>query len=262
LSNIRDFLVQSSKNYIYLPKINDALLKDQEKNMLKRLMRPKSKNAFYPSGVSHPCRRSLYFQYFNIPGKKKDVRILRIFDNGHSMHARYAKYAKKAGILVACEMPLRNKQYRLRGRLDQIILVNNELYIVDLKSMKDSKFCELYGVPSREYNEQLQLYMWLINDLFEQGSNRKIFKQYPNLFPIKKALLVIENKDNQKQEEILVQYDENCIVEIKKKIDEIVTFVNDSKLPPRDFTPSSQECRWCDFNDYCSTKDEEALITL
>ena len=157
MTDIRDMLIAESKNFVYTPKINESIILVNESRAAKRAARPNKKPAFYPSGLSHPCKRNIFCQYNNIEGKKKDVRILRIFRNGDYMHNRYAEYAKQAGILVAHEMRLKSNEYRIRGKLDQIVLIDNQLYIVDLKSMKDSKWCEMYGVPSRDYYEQLQV---------------------------------------------------------------------------------------------------------
>ena len=102
--------------------------------------------------------------------------------------------------------------------------------------------------------------MWLINDLFYAGSTRKIFKQYPSLFPIKKAILLVENKDNQKQEEILIEYDEKRIEEIKEKLKSMIQLVDKGEFPKRELLSISQDCRWCDYREYCEQKDMEEFL--
>ena len=259
MSFLREMLIQGDRGLKYLPIINDTIMATRKKSATKRAERPNKKYGIYPSSISHPCQRSLYYGYFNVPQSKKSVQLLRVFDTGDSMHSRYHNYAKKAGILVACEMRVENKTYKMRGRLDQLVLLDNELYVVDLKSMNNDRFAELQGVPPRDYYEQLQVYMWLLNTLFEQGSKRKVFVAYKEKFPIKKSLLVIENKNDQRQEELLIPYNEECVATIVEKVKELIGHINNNKVPDKEFAEDSRECRRCYYRAYCYSDKGEVI---
>ena len=64
-------------------------------------------------------------------------------------------------------------------------------------------------------------------------------------------MIVIENKNDQKVEEISVRYDEVVINSLLSTIKELFSYVDNNKLPSRALDIDSQECRWCDYRDIC-----------
>jgi CRISPR/Cas system-associated exonuclease Cas4 (RecB family) len=177
--------------------------------------------------------------------------MLRILDVGNDVHDRYHRYAKRAGILIGKEIRIGDKEYRIRGKLDQLVLINDKLRIIELKSMKSEKFIMLTGKPHESHYNQLQLYMWLMNKMFENGDKRKIFVLYRYLFPITEGSIVIENKNDQKVEEFSISYDKDRISLLLKKIKDMLRFIDENVMPPRIFDESSQECKWCDYRGIC-----------
>lgn len=85
---------------------------------------------------------------------------LRIFDNGHSVHARWGRYLKKSGLTVA-KHPKKfwMKRLRLNGTCDEIVAGTDGLpWIVELKSMNPFTFSRL-AVPNAEHVDQVHCYM-------------------------------------------------------------------------------------------------------
>ena len=242
---------------VYLPTINDWLEQSQYRP------RKASKNAFHPSGISHPCKRNIYYQFFKIPRKPFTSKTLRILDAGNDMHDRYDRYAEKAGILLVSNMKIKDRKLQLSGKPDQIVLIDGKLRLIELKSMKKDKFDGLFGNPFPHHYEQLQMYFWMLNNLWKTGSKRKLFKQYGHLFPLTEGSIIIECKDDQRQEEFNIPYDEVTALKLIEKAKEVAQLVKENKLPSRDFNQTSQECRYCDYNDVCwGVSALKALSTL
>jgi len=248
--SLRDFLTMGKRGMIYLQAIDDFLLKRQ-----REAITDKKKKGVHPSGISHPCLKSLYYSFHRMPRKPKDPRIIKILDNGTSMHERYNHYAQEAGILIAKDMRLIHEEYRVRSYLDQLVLIDNKLLIIELKSMNNDKFNKLMGRPLDAHRQQLQMYMWLINELFINKNyleeDKWIFDKYKDYFPITKSIIVVENKNNQFVEEFSIKYDEELMQSILKTIKKLFSYVDNNKLPQRGFDKDSQECRWCDYNKIC-----------
>jgi len=243
-------ITMNDRKQVYLPIINEDI---EKHNIIQREKRNNKRKsfAFHPSGISHPCSRNIYYQFFRALPKPYKAKKIRIFDVGNDMHNRYNRYAKRAGILIVKELPMKIEEYKLSMRLDQLVLIDNILRLIELKSMNLRKYSMLFGKPEQSHYDQVQLYLWALNEIFTANSKRKIFVEYKNYFPIKRASIVVECKDDQNQEEFPVEYDQ-------KRIDEILSILKDyrenfrgGEIPKRIFEKNSPECRWCDYSEIC-----------
>lgn len=202
-----------------------------------------------PSMVGH-CSRQIVMSILQYPSRPKTPKDLRVFDVGDSMHEDYQEYFQKMGILVARELPLNSEsknpwvssecaRLRIRGRLDAIVRIDRRLYVVELKSAKESSFKRmLENGPYEEYVDQLTLYMYLTR--------------------ITNGIILVENKNDQDPHEFKIPYDEKRALEIVEKIVRINKFVFDLKLPPREHRKEDIQCKYlCDFKDICWSRDAE-----
>jgi len=246
MSDIRDFILGKTRGLVYTPLMDEMLIAEEKKKR-----DTKRKKGLYPSSLAHPCLRYIINSYNQVEAKKKiDPRILRIFDMGNAVHKRYEIYSKKMGVLIKKEFPLRYKKLKIRGRLDQLLLIENVLYLFECKSMKDEKWKKLFGVPPQDYRIQVQLYLLLLNMLFKERKN-KFFEKYGKYFPIKKSILFIEDKDNQKTEEIIIEENEEQKKYILDKIEKINYYINKNIEPPLKMIDQCNEYGGCCFKHYC-----------
>ncbi len=222
---------------------------------------------FYPSSVGR-CRRQIAYQMLGYPGKEIPGRNLLIMENGTFFHERMEKTFKEMGILIAPELKLTHDELRISGRSDAIVwnwlktdhvvhdtyivLLNTEdeivyegpqsdVLIVELKSINNKNYEKLPKTkPKKEHNMQLQLYMYLTG--------------------IRQGVVYYENKDNQEQKYFYVTYDETVVNQIISDIQYIIEHIDSDRLPERDFSPVSFECKYCDFRDLCyPTSNEYSL---
>ena len=155
------------------------------------------KRCFHPSSL-HKSAKELYWHYLEGDNNGEfEPRILRIFDNGHSVHRRLQTYLKEAGILVQAEVPVKNDEYEILGHTDGIIEIAGERGILEIKSMNSSNFYTGYE-PKPEHLIQVNVYMFCAD--------------------IPRACLLYECKDNQELKEFFVKQDPMILDPVLEKI--------------------------------------------
>jgi CRISPR/Cas system-associated exonuclease Cas4 (RecB family) len=177
------------------------------------------------------------------PKLPMEPRIIRITDNGDKMHERYQNWFKELGILVENEYPIKFPELRISGRIDSIINLEplipgfNDIAIVELKSAnaKKCEFMTMNNAPNHEYVDQLQLYMGLLK--------------------IPQGIVLVENKNDQQILEFWVQHDEAYAQKLIDKVKLVNNCVDKNELPPRDYTASSYQCKYCDFKTFCRNEN-------
>jgi CRISPR-associated protein Cas4 len=177
------------------------------------------------------CPRAVYFSMKGYPRKKKEARILRIFDRGDIIHQRLM--ANFYGIpqikVVASEVDIPSKEL-FHGRADAIISVNGKMYVVDIKSSNDFKFQKLKEPePSHQY--QVQLYM--------------------HYFKISQGILLYENKNTQDLKEFELKYDPGLCKKIINNFETLKYQIENETPPPKPTNLEPWECEYCDFKEEC-----------
>lgn len=237
--------------------VHQHMMESNKANQAKRVAEGRI-GKFYPSSVGR-CRRQIAYQMLGYPGKEIPGRNLLIMENGTSFHNRMEHIFHEMGVLIAPELKLVHQELRISGRSDAIVWnwmkqgeVENDtnitlldpddnvvyegpqsdVLIVELKSINNKNYDKLPKTkPKKEHNMQLQLYMYLTG--------------------IRQGVVYYENKDNQEQKYYYVTYDEAVVQKIVSDIRYIIQHIDMNKLPERDFTPISFECKYCDYRDMC-----------
>lgn len=224
---------------------------------------------FYPSSVGQ-CSRKIAYQMVGTPSQPLPARVLRILDNGTSMHSRYELLFAEMGILLASEVKISEesedkaiaefcRKYHISGRTDAIIRVDDEVYIVELKSASNNSFSRIRdsGEPKKEHYQQIQLYMHILG--------------------IHRGIILMENKDTQEIWEFPVHYDPEMATHILKTInminESVANYMASVELgnyerpyiqlehlfPDREYDKTSFECRYCDFRSICWQTNQQGL---
>ncbi len=214
------------------------MLKEFINDYYKERERQKDKNRFYITDAGK-CWRAVFFKFKKAPEQQKDGRILRIFEYGDKVHQLImgAFFGLQALYVVAAEIYIPPQEI-ISGRADAIISVDNELFVVDIKSVNNISFRKMKE-PKLEHIYQLQLYLYY--------------------FEIKKGILLYVDKDQQDIKEFEVEFNkkiaENLLENFKKLKSKIDENLIPSTLP--DY-PRSKQCRYCSFKPICKIvgKDE------
>ena len=250
---------------------------------------------FHPSEFCQ-CHRKLVYKYYETKGictasEKNailfDARLQRIFDNGHSLHARLGGNLAATGLLKGrwacvschkkfgfnqkfginkpsiCECNSSKFHYIEVGFLDEETMLGGHVdIIIDLSGQ------EVNGqlIPKDASVEESHLivdFKSIRSEMFKTLSSPKDdhFSQmqiYLYLSGLKFGKFLYENKNDQMFREYLVVRDENFIekmVHEAKGLKKIVTSTNSAgkwTLPPRAHKKdNTKECIECSFRSHC-----------
>lgn len=219
----------------------EHLVNDYLRSQHKKQTRPMRK--LHPSTIGM-CQRRIVFDMLMVPQEPPNDQLMRIFENGHSMHERYQIMFREMGILVMSEMPLEFEN--IAGHTDAWIRLynvenpNGEDYLVELKSAfsKSFEWMKKNNRPKNEHYYQIMFYLHLVNKMD---------------LPIKKGIIFVENKDNQDVWEHVVEYDPDLGEKLERKARWCISLAQQRKVPPipPKHTPSYYKCEACPFNFYC-----------
>ncbi|MCD6550157.1 PD-(D/E)XK nuclease family protein [bacterium] len=194
----------------------------------------RDKKRFYVSDAGK-CPRQIFFKFKKAPHKEIEPRLLRIFDQGDYVHLRLMRDLFSLGIVVASEIDI-PPQEDIGGRADAIIRINNELYLVDFKSI-NSNILQRMDAPKEDHVLQVQLYL--------------------HFFKLKKGILLYEGKDNSEIKEFPVEYDEEKVKKVLNDFKRLKINVERNLVPKRlpDY-PKNWQCQYCQFREVCDLAGE------
>lgn len=159
-------------------------------------------------------------------GVKNGAKLSRIFANGEDVHERYQKYFEDMGILVESERTLKNDAYRIKGKADAIIKLDNKEYIVELKSINGISASKLTK-PKPDHVKQINLYMFMTG--------------------IKEGFILYENKNNQEMLNFKVDYNYAKIEPMLIAMEKILNSIKNNELMPK----KMDNCAACPFYKLC-----------
>ena len=136
---------------------------------------------FYPSMLGNECDRYLYLAFRGkLPQQEIASTTQRIFDTGSSLEDRMTKYFEKMNILKGREISVKCDSPPISGRADFLLVHGEHTEVVlELKSINDKGFKNLYSKPKPEHALQLQIYMQLLDKaygivLYENKNDQKL----------------------------------------------------------------------------------------
>jgi hypothetical protein len=175
--------------------------------------RPRDERAtrcFHPSSL-HKSPRELYWHYLHGDNNQEfESRVLRIFDNGHAVHARLQGYLSEIGILKQKEIPVQNAEYEICGQADGILDIGGLEGVLEIKSMNGNQFYSCFE-PKPDHLIQLNVYMFCLG--------------------IPRGCLLYENKNDQQLKEFFVKQDEKILNPILRKIKSVQRCIQEGKEP-------------------------------
>lgn len=176
------------------------------------------------------CPRMIFFKFKKAPRKEMEPWVLRMFDHGDYIHRLILSALFSLGLVRASEINI-PPQDLISGRADAIISLNNELYVLDIKSMNSMVFRSLEK-PKEENINQLQLYL--------------------HFFNISKGIILYVNKDNQELKEFIIEKNPVLIERLLKELRDLKTKIDTNIVPPAlSDWPKNWQCQYCQFRDMC-----------
>jgi hypothetical protein len=128
-----------------------------------------------------------------------------------------------------------SSKYNFKGNCDGIVVINDEEYIIDFKTMNTNMFSFL-SKPDPKYLTQVMIYMWLAK--------------------VKKSIIFYEDKNLQLVKELPVDYDPGLVEVIKKNAVMLKDMLENKKIPKinKKYSKDKAPCKWCDYLHKCYAK--------
>ena len=191
--------------------------------------RDKEQHHFYITDAGK-CPRAVFFKFKNVPRTKMAPEVLRMFDHGDYIQMQILSSLFSLGIVRAAEVKI-PPQELVSGRADAIVTLDNELYVVDFKSMNSLVFRNLQE-PKEENVNQIQLYL--------------------HFFKIPKGILLYINKDTLELKEFLIEYNPALVHKLLKDLTDLREKINSNIIPARlSGWPDDWQCQYCQFKEIC-----------
>ena len=195
--------------------------------------RDREQHHFYITDAGK-CSRAVFFKFKNVPREKMEPRVLRMFDHGDYIQMQILNNLFSLGIVRASEVKI-PPQELISGRADAIITLNNDLYVVDFKSMNSMVFKNLTE-PKEDNVNQIQLYL--------------------HYFKIPKGILLYVDKDKLELKEFLVEYNSAIAQKLLKNLADLKIKIDSNIIPQRiPAWPEEWQCQYCQFKEICSMAD-------
>lgn len=219
-----------------------------------------------PSSLGSKCIRKLYYTCagvqedygFDIQGKKR----MKLGDSIHNMlHDTF----KKAGIVIEYynpdgsinydwkdkskrdhEFPLVEPSlYIKKGKIDEVMIIDNELWLGEYKSINLNGFTSLNGVKS-DHITQAVTYWYVFNKLLAEGKFSHI-KELQGFTKAKGVRWLYVNKDDSEMKEFTMTEGDKVFSDIVEKILNVKAMFDSKTLPPK----TEDWCRSCPYRDKC-----------
>jgi len=191
--------------------------------------RDKEQHHFYITDAGK-CERAIFFKFKNVPREKMTADVLRMLDHGDYVQMQILNCLFSLGVVRASEVRIPPQEI-ISGRADAIITLNNELYVVDFKSMNSYKFKTLQAPPEENVN-QIQLYL--------------------HYFGIPKGILLYVDKNTLSLKEFLIDYNSGQAQSLISALGSLKVKIDKNVVPARmaDY-PGSFHCKYCAFHEIC-----------
>jgi CRISPR/Cas system-associated exonuclease Cas4 (RecB family) len=181
------------------------------------------------------CERAIFFKFKNVPREKMTAEVLRMLDHGDYVQMHILNSLFSLGIVRASEIRIPPQEI-ISGRADAIITLNNELYVVDFKSMNSYKFKNLEAPPEENIN-QIQLYL--------------------HYFGITKGILLYVDKNTLSLKEFLINYDSELAESLISALENLKIKIDANVIPARIAShPANFQCKYCVFREICKISGE------
>ena len=224
---------------------------------------PKPK--FRPSMLGSPCMRKVFYSYLNItPDYPFSIKSKKIMELGNKVHDMVTSTLREAGVLIDYmkkdgtpklsfftgepdyEFPLKDSELEVSAKVDAVVVLDGELWIVEIKSIKHEEFLKLKNNPKPDHLLQGTIYYYLFNKLLKEGKFSHI-ERLANFTQAKGLKFVYVDKTTMDILEIDKKASDKIFMDIVSKILKIREYNNSRELPPK--TPHF--CANCQWRDKC-----------
>lgn len=193
--------------------------------------KPRDRDYFFISEVSK-CPIAIFYSFKKVAKAKLEPQTYLKFEEGNNTHKSLVEDLFKLGIVKAVEISIPENEL-FKGRADAIVSIENQLYVVEIKSVNNRTFEKLVseGKPDAGFLMQIQLYLFYFN--------------------IDRGIILIKNKDTQELREFIVKKDMELINNILTYFEMLKQQIINDELPDKPENLPRWKCGYCPYGEIC-----------
>jgi len=215
------------------------------------------------------CARKAYFNLNHPRNFQKNTINAKDFtfeeefakEQGNDVHRFLQQVFVDSNISILNEFTLEDEDLKIRARFDSIVEINKQLYLVEIKSVKERvmEYIMNNGNSDMEHVKQIHIYFLLI----DKNKDREPLKSILNGKKVDNAILLYVNKNNQSLLEFAVRKNNTMINDLKQYVKSVWDHYNQKNIPELQFQANSPECLYrCQYYDKCHPKHIKATVKL
>jgi hypothetical protein len=189
--------------------VEEVIIQTINEYLAKRPKDDLGTRCFHPSTLHKPAEYLFKAYLEGDNGRDFEPRLLRVFDNGHSMHRRIQRYLREAGVLLETEVLIENREFEIRGHADGIVEIGGVKGILEIKSINSQGFYGLFE-PKAEHLLKVNVYMFCTG--------------------LPRGVLLYENKNDQELKEFFVKQDQAVLDPVLAKIRTVQEWIKQGKV--------------------------------
>jgi len=224
------------------------------------------KPGFSPSKIGTPCLRKMYYDYLKVEADDPfQSFLLRIFKTGDAFHGMVQGWLEDTGQLIPyrnkdgsdaknrwtgerdIEFPAKDKDLEVSGKIDGVGVVDGELWLYEIKSIKAEDFKRL-NEPILEHIKQSMMYVFT----FEKNLLNGVYAHIHELDSFRKVagvIFIYINKNSSFMKEYRVKPNILCFEKLLKKMSTVKDDVANDRLSVP--SPSEANCKYCPHKRKC-----------
>lgn len=183
-------------------------------------------------------RRNVYLLRGIAKENRFDARTLRVFQNGHDVHARIQRIIEQMGVGMESEVRIDHDDPPIKGHADGVLVWEGRKILLEIKSCSDDVFINRlkFKKPKEEHFAQANIYAWVLG--------------------IDTIFIVYENKNTQEVKFFEVPANKEAAEKIVESWRLQYKVFKDGELPKRPYKPGSPTCAGCDLKTHCMADPE------
>lgn len=235
-----------------------------EKQLLKEYNKPRKKfnvESIKPSSLGSKCLRKLYYEYFKVEKDRLvDYKSAINFLLGSVLHEAVQSILSKSDNFIMWinpkttepefEFVLKFEELNIKyAKLDGILIIDNKIWILEIKTKKAEKFYNLTG-PDESHLFQGGAY----HVFFEEKLKRGEYDYIPEIKRLKHKriegvsyLYINKQSETLEMKEFVVPRNDLLFQQVIEKCLTVKTYGDKKLLPPK----TLHFCPWCDYKDKC-----------
>lgn len=226
-----------------------------------------SRPSHSPSSFGSKCLRKIYYTYFKVP-KDSGVtaKVAKIFETGNAYESmvmdwlkaigEHVPYRNKAGVVPPGrdgktpdpQFPVSIPEWSIkRGYIDNVAIVDGELWIYEIKSSASYKFNGLEA-PMDDHLTQTACYFKAMNDHLAAGDFSHL-SELDGIQVSRGVKLIYVNRDTSEIKMFVLEKSElnREVRAIAAKVDRVQHHIAANALPSK----TEDKCSYCPFSKKC-----------